>query len=158
MIRFSLPLALLLPLSGAPAVAASVQVVDGDTLRIDGVRTRLWGFDAPERAQLCTINGIDRAIGQEAGEGLAAILASGELRCRAHGHDQHGRPVMECWAGAVSIGDAMVRLGWAWAEPEFSGTRYLPAQREAERARRGVWAGHANCETPARFRQEHRHQ
>lgn len=146
-------IALLLP---SPALAA-VQVVDGDTIRLDGERIRLWGFDAPERGQTCMIDGRERAIGAEATEGLTAILAGGELSCRTRDRDRYGRTVAECWAGRQSIGDAMVRSGWAWALPRYSRNAYLPAQEEAERAKRGVWAGDANCEAPARFRQEGRH-
>jgi hypothetical protein len=36
-----------------PAFAEPVRVVDGDTLRIDGVTYRLWGIDAPEAGHLC---------------------------------------------------------------------------------------------------------
>ncbi|WP_343714028.1 thermonuclease family protein [Inquilinus sp.] len=145
---------LLLALS-SPALAA-VEVVDGDTIRVDGQRVRLWGYDAPERLQSCRINGVERAIGEEATEGLKAILAGGELRCTTKDHDRYGRTVAECWAGQQSIGDAMVRSGWAWALPRYSKELFLPAQEEAERAGRGIWAGHANCEAPARFRQDHR--
>ena len=84
------------------------------------------------------------------------ILTQGELRCETRDHDRYGRTVAECWAGDMSIGDAMVRSGWAWALPRYSKERFLPAQEEAERAGLGVWAGHANCEAPARFRREHR--
>lgn len=138
-----------------PALAR-VDVVDGDTIRIDGERVRLWGVDAPERRQRCQINGQDRAIGEEATEGLSAILAAGPLRCDPRDRDRYGRTVAECWAGDTNVSEAMVRLGWAWALPRYSRDRYLPAQEEAERAGRGVWAGRANCEAPARYRQEHR--
>jgi endonuclease YncB( thermonuclease family) len=37
-----------LTLAFSPAFAESVRVVDGDTLKIDGVTYRLWGIDAPE--------------------------------------------------------------------------------------------------------------
>jgi endonuclease YncB( thermonuclease family) len=99
---------------------------------------------------------VDRPIGSEATEGLTAILAGGELRCVVRDTDRYGRTVAECWAGGQSIGDAMVRSGWAWALPRYSKDRFLPAQEEAEKAGRGVWSGHANCEAPARFRAEHR--
>lgn len=132
-----------------------VRVVDGDTIRVDGKRVRLWGFDAPERQQTCMVDGRSRAIGEEATESLTAILARGELRCATRDTDRYGRTVAECWVNQQSIGDAMVRSGWAWALPRFSGNTYLPAQEEAERAGRGVWAGHANCKAPAQFRQEH---
>jgi hypothetical protein len=48
-------LAFLLTLS-SPALAG-VEIVDGDTLRVDGERVRAWGFDAPEKRQKCLING-----------------------------------------------------------------------------------------------------
>ncbi|WP_034853870.1 thermonuclease family protein, partial [Inquilinus limosus] len=145
---------LLLALS-SPAIAA-VEIVDGDTLRVDGERVRLWGIDAPERVQLCRIDGRDEPIGREATEALRSILAHGELRCETKDRDRYGRTVAECWAGQVSVSDAMVRSGWAWALPRYSKDRYLPAQEEAERAARGVWAGDRACEAPARFRQQHR--
>ena len=46
-------LAASLVLVALPAFGESVRVVDGDTLRIDGVTYRLWGIDAPESAQPC---------------------------------------------------------------------------------------------------------
>lgn len=152
--RFLTLLSTLVVLS-SPALAA-VEIVDGDTLRVDGERVRLWGIDAPERAQLCRIAGRDEPIGREATEALRSILARGELRCETKDRDRYGRTVADCRAGQVSVSDAMVRSGWAWALPRYSKDRYLSAQEEAERAGRGVWAGHANCKAPARFRQKHR--
>lgn len=155
MTRFCLLLVFLL-LAISPALAA-IEIVDGDTLRIDGQRVRLWGFDAPERRQSCQMNGRSEPIGQEATAALRSILDAGPLRCQVRQkRDQNGRPVLECWAGATAIGDAMVRTGWAWAVPRFSKELYLPAQEQAERENRGVWAGRGHCEAPARFRKRHR--
>lgn len=148
-------LLVLIVLAASPASAA-VNVVDGDTLRIDGARVRLWGFDAPERRQSCRIDGVERPIGEEATDRLRSILAQGELRCRTRDRDRYGREVAECWVGSQSIGDLMVRSGWAWALPRYSRDLYLAAQEEAERADRGVWAGRGHCEAPARFRKDHR--
>ena len=41
-------LAAALALAASPALAQSARVVDGDTLKVDGVTYRLWGIDAPE--------------------------------------------------------------------------------------------------------------
>lgn len=150
--RFAFVLVLL---AASPALAA-VQVIDGDTIRVDGARIRMWGIDAPERRQTCRIGGVERRIGEEATEQLRSILAEGELRCRTRDTDRYGRDVAECWAGSRSVGEAMVRSGWAWALPRYSRDAYLPAQEEAERADRGVWAGRRTCEAPARFRQDQR--
>ena len=46
-------LAAFLTLAALPAFAESLRVVDGDTLKIDGVTYRLWGIDAPESGHLC---------------------------------------------------------------------------------------------------------
>ncbi|MGF6227923.1 endonuclease YncB(thermonuclease family) [Inquilinus ginsengisoli] len=141
-------------LVASPALAA-VQEIDGDTIRIDGARVRIWGIDAPERRQTCRIDGVERPIGKEAIEQLHSILAEGELRCRKRDTDRYGRTVAECWAGSQSIADAMVRSGWAWALPRYSQDAYLPAQQEAEQAGRGVSSGRRTCEAPARFRRDH---
>ena len=104
-------IALLLVLS-SPALAG-VEIVDGDTLRIDGERGRLCGIDAPEKRQACQINGQSVQIGQRATDTLRQILSNGPLRCDAKDRDRYGRTVGECWAGEVNISEAMVRLGWA---------------------------------------------
>jgi hypothetical protein len=46
-------LAAALALAASPALAQSARVVDGDTLKVDGVTYRLWGIDAPESGQPC---------------------------------------------------------------------------------------------------------
>lgn len=148
-------IALLLLVLSSPALAA-VEIVDGDTLRIDGERVRLWGIDAPEKLQRCEIAGREEPIGREATEALRSLVARGDLRCETKDRDRYGRTVADCFVGDQSIGDAMVYSGWAWALPRYSKDRFLAAQEDAERAGRGVWAGDANCEAPARFRQWHR--
>jgi endonuclease YncB( thermonuclease family) len=46
-------LATVVALAASPALADSIRVVDGDTLKVDGVTYGLWGIDAPESAQPC---------------------------------------------------------------------------------------------------------
>jgi endonuclease YncB( thermonuclease family) len=50
-------LAAALVLAASPALAQSARVVDGDTLKVDGVTYRLWGNDAPESGQPCADDG-----------------------------------------------------------------------------------------------------
>jgi endonuclease YncB( thermonuclease family) len=50
-------LAAFLALAALPAFAEPIRVVDGDTLKIDGVTYRLWGIDAPESGQRALTDG-----------------------------------------------------------------------------------------------------
>ena len=52
-----LALAAALALAASPALAQSARVVDGDTLKVDGVTYCLWGIDAPSRASRALMGG-----------------------------------------------------------------------------------------------------
>ena len=48
--------------AGAADLAGPAQVIDGDTIKIDGPRVRLHGIDAPEGAQTCLADGDGVAL------------------------------------------------------------------------------------------------
>jgi len=69
-------------------VLVSALAIDGDTLRADEMRIRLWGIDAPEmsevqgpRSKAVLQNIVDRA---------------GQLTCYEMGRDRYGRIVARC--------------------------------------------------------------
>ena len=66
-----LALAAALALAASPALAQSARVVDGDTLKVDGVTYRLWGIDTPVPAQPC-------ADGWPAGKTATELFAIGD--------------------------------------------------------------------------------
>jgi endonuclease YncB( thermonuclease family) len=107
--RWLIVLALLLPMSAA----AQQYVVDGDTLKIDGERIRLYGIDAAELHQPCD-NGEWRP-GPLARDALAAFIGSQVVACWPIIHDRYGRTVARCFAGGQDLGALMVSSGWAWA-------------------------------------------
>jgi hypothetical protein len=63
--------------------------------------------------------------------------AAGEL-CSGH---VGGRTFASCSVGGADLGDWLVRNGFALDWPQYSKGKYGDAQRGAERAGRGIWAG-----------------
>lgn len=124
-----------------PAVAGPVRVIDGDTLDLDGERIRLWGIDAPEQHQTCTINGATAPIGTVAADRLRQLLAGTVPDCQPVDRDRYGRTVARCAIAGQDIGSLMVLSGLAWDYESFSGGFYAAEQRAAQRGRRGLWAG-----------------
>src|ERR1700682_2111899 len=73
-------LAAALALAASPTLAQSARVVDGDTLKVDGVTYRLWGIDAPESHQPCADGW---PAGRAATEHLRALIGERHVSCRA---------------------------------------------------------------------------
>ena len=120
-------LAALLALFASPAFAESVPVVDGDTLRIDGVTYRLWGIDAPEEHQSCA---DDWPAGRTATEHLRALIGDRHVTCEPRTLDRYGRTVALCRADGRDLGADMVADGHAWAFLRYS-RDYVEEEREA---------------------------
>lgn len=117
---------------------AQASVIDGDIIRIDGVRVRLFGIDAPERGQPGSRDATDllrRLIGRERPD------------CKTVDYDKRDkRPVMLCAVRGADLSLAMVRAGHAvvWCHfvrklrPRML-TVMLKAEAEAKTAKRGMW-------------------
>lgn len=142
-------------LLGLPAAAATPRVTDGDTIRIGDERIRLWGIDAPEIRQDCTMADGTINIGHAARNHLVALIGGRDVVCERLDVDRYGRTVARCSAGGLDLGALMVADGWAWDYAEYSRGAYADQQAAAEAAGSGLWAGGAVCELPAGWRREH---
>jgi endonuclease YncB( thermonuclease family) len=140
--------AVLTPTIAARDGAASVRVIDGDTLDLDGERIRLFGVDAPEGGQTCASG----APGPAATAALEALVHGRHLRCDGDGRDRYGRRIAVCVADGEDVGAALVRAGWAWNYQRYAGDRYAAEERDARDSRRGVWA--MGCDSPWAWRRE----
>lgn len=125
----------------APDYADNIRVVDGDGLVVDGRKIRIWGIDAPELRQTCTVNRTTYACGQDAKKELESIIAQGRVHCTTRNTDRYGRHVSQCFAGRVDIAAEMVRRGHALDWDEYSKGAYDAEERAASRANRGIWRG-----------------
>jgi endonuclease YncB( thermonuclease family) len=132
---------LLVTLVFSDALAGSIVVTDGDGLRLNGERIRLWGIDAPELGQSCARGGTDYPCGEEARDMLGALVMGGRVTCEKVNTDRYRRTVARCHVNGRDLGAEMVRQGWAVDYPRYSRGHYAAEQAEAERHRRGLWAG-----------------
>jgi endonuclease YncB( thermonuclease family) len=130
----------------SPALAETIigqaSVIDGDTLEIHGQRIRLSGIDAPESDQLCRgDDSLQYRCGAKSANALDDHIAGRPVSCEGIGRDQYGRTVAVCSISGEDMAAWLVRNGLAFDWPRYSKGRYADAQKQAERAGRGVWAG-----------------
>jgi endonuclease YncB( thermonuclease family) len=120
--------------------AEDVQIVDGDTLVWRGERVRLFGIDAPESDQSCTVNARDYPCGEEATQWLIEKTRERVVRCEKRGRDRYGRLLAVCFAGEENLNRGLVEAGLALAYRRYS-QEFVAAEDAARRAAQGVWAG-----------------
>lgn len=121
-------------------LSGHVRIVDGDTVKMHGVRLRLYGIDAPEKAQTCERGGQTWPCGREATRALGDVVGAGLIDCDELGIDRYNRPIVRCFAGGRDLNGWMVSQGWAVAYRRYS-SAYVREENAARRRGRGIWAG-----------------
>lgn len=116
-------------------------VTDGDSLKIDGNRVRLWGIDAPELGQRCAWRDQPFDCGRAAKDQLGKLVAGGQVECEPvdRDRDRDGRTVARCTVDSRDLAAEMVRLGWALDYRKYSGGAYSREEQEAREAGQGLW-------------------
>lgn len=135
------PLPAPLPSAAARTVGVA-EVLDGDTIQIDGRRIRLFGIDAMEAEQRCEgAGGGDWGCGGVATRTLAEVVEGKTIICVRRDTDAYGRMVAVCRnADGVDLAGAMVAKGLAVAYRTYS-EDYVGDEMIATMASRGIWAG-----------------
>lgn len=129
------------------------QVIDGDSLSVDGEEIRLTGIDAPESRQTCLDSeGRVWSCGGEATRTLKRLTRNTRVVCKGGAHDKYGRLLARCSAGDLVLNAEMVRLGFAISEAE-QGFAYGAEQSEARRSGHGLWRG--TFDRPHAWREAH---
>lgn len=128
-------------------------VMDGDTVLLlpagehEPVKFRIQGIDAPESCQ---------PGGEASRDALIRLVLRRAVQVERLGQDSYGRQLGRLRLDGQDVGAEMVGSGWAWAYSYRTGRGpYAALQREAERARRGVFAAREAAMSPALFRQFH---
>jgi len=123
-------IAALATLSFSPADAGNVNIIDGDTIRVDGVTIRIMELDTPETFRSRCENEL--VLGLAAKQHLRALIDSGPLTYEVSGQDRYGRTLAKVFVGDVNIGQRMISDGVA-----------LPYQpgKDAKLSRLRHWCG-----------------
>ena len=135
---------LILPLCGCgspPATARVIQVIDGDTIIVEGgYRVRYIGIDAPE------IHPEAEAFGIEAWQANRRLVEGKEVRLErdVSEKDKYGRLLRYVWVDDVLVEAELVRQGLARAKAYPPDTKYQDyleqMEADAKLAGRGIWA------------------
>jgi endonuclease YncB( thermonuclease family) len=126
--------------SAAEAIVGRASVIDGDTLEIHGARIRLYGIDAPERGQSCTVQGKSSRCGQLAALALSDKIGTRPIACDPRDRDRYNRIVAVCRSDGEDINAWMVAQGWALAYRQYS-TDYVKHEQRASASKLGIWQG-----------------
>ena len=121
-----------------PDWSGSVEVVDGDTLRIPE-RLRVVGLDAPEAAQVCFLDGRSWPCGEAATTRLRELTQGREVHCAFDGRDRYGRLLGRCSVDGRDLTRRMILDGLAVAE--WGTTADDVAELWAMTTRSGMWRG-----------------
>lgn len=124
------------PLPGDTVATGMAQVIDGDSLRINGQEMRLKGIDAPEFNQTCQRAGKDVPCGREAAAALRRLLARGPITCVGHEQDRYARLLVSCRIRGADVAAIMVKEGLVVSYGD-----YLVEEAEARNDNRGLWSG-----------------
>jgi endonuclease YncB( thermonuclease family) len=140
--------------SHAP-ITGHARIVDGDSIRIGGIRIRLDGIDAPEWDQTCSdAGGRTWACGRAATRALRERTRGQNLRCLPRATDRYGRTLAVCsLADGTDVNAWLVRQGWAVAYG-YGGT-YASEEAAARAEKRGIWAG--SFISPSAWRRQKAH-
>ena len=128
-----------------------ITVLDGDTILVTRgnnppIKVRLADIDAPEKAQ---------DYGAESKESLLKMVLHQPVKISSKAVDDYGRLVADIHVGELNINREQVRRGMAWNFSRFRSSRELAdLQREAQQAKRGLWAGESAIE-PSKWRKQH---
>ena len=126
-------------------------VHDGDTLTAWcgplRLKIRLLGIDAPEMGQM--------PYGEEARAALAKRL-HGTFGADIRGTDTYGRTLAVLHDRQGDINLWLIREGFAVAyRGKDTPAAYLAAEKEAKRAKRGVWRSDGDQQNPRNWRRYH---
>ena len=97
-----------------------LNVVDGDTIHLDGEKIRFFAIDTPELKQTCIKDTVENLCGITARQILVKKIGNNTVECISVGKDQYKRILAECFVKKESLSSYLVRSGYAFAYRRYS--------------------------------------
>ena len=141
-------------------ITGFAKVVDGDTIKINSKKIRLYGIDAPEKKQKCkkiylTISFMsftkDYMCGEVSTQKLIKKINKQKLNCNILDVDRYKRLIGECFKRNINLNSWMVSNGFAVAYRKYS-KKYVSDEINAKNNKLGIWQG--KFEMPWDFRRK----
>ena len=124
----------------AESIIGKATIIDGDTIRIGKNKIRLYGIDAPEINQRCTINKIIWECGIDSSQALESMISEKEVQCETMDIDRYKRFVAKCFVKNTNLNQYMVQNGWALAYRYYSDD-FIKNEEIAKKNKAGIWQG-----------------
>lgn len=124
----------------ADTISGTATVVDAGTLKIQGKKVRLHGIEAPDDDQVCLRDAKPWKCGEAAATALRHHIDGKTVSCEAVTGKDGSNAGANCSTDGKNLNTLLVREGWATDLKSESDGAYADAQKEAKKARRGIWA------------------
>ena len=125
-------------------------VVDGDTIKINKKKIRLFGIDAPEKEQICKKVYLsffifnfkkDYKCGEKSTLALLKKIKDKKVKCiLEENKDRYKRNIGTCYVKNQDINKWLVKNGYALAYKRYS-KKYVLEEQYAKENKLGIWKG-----------------
>ncbi len=130
-------------------ISGIAKVIDGDTIKIEKNKIRLFGIDAPEKKQKCKKPWLSISFLSFNKNYQCGLISTNKLKskinnkfitCKSFNKDRYKRFIAECYKDKTNINRWMVLNGHAVAYRKYS-KKYVAQENLAKRDKLGLWAG-----------------
>ena len=125
------------------------KVIDGDTIKIEKNKIRLFGIDAPEKNQQCQKPWLSISFltfnksyqcGKISTSKLKIKINNKFIICKSINKDRYNRFIAECYKDKININKWMVLNGYAVAYKKYS-KKFVVQENIAKKEKLGLWSG-----------------
>lgn len=141
-------------------ISGNAKIIDGDTIKINSKKIRLYGIDAPEFKQTCKKTYLtiifftftkDYPCGKISTENLKKKINNKVITCKILDIDKYKRLIGECYKRNLNLNSWLVSNGHAVAYRKYS-KKYVSYEINAKNEKLGIWQG--KFEMPWEYRRK----